>query len=78
MNTFNKLPAGVRLDGWQELPACEPAVDAPEVAELREELRKAVPEFAGMLELLSKLRPVQEMAARIAGPAQWRVVTQRG
>ena len=77
MNSFNRLPAGVRLDVWPQSERREPPTDPPEVAELREELRKAVPQFVVMLDVLNKLRSVQDLAGRLAGPAQAEVATER-
>lgn len=78
MNSYNKLPAGVRLDLWPNSFPAQPPDDGPEVTQLREELRKSMPQLAEMLEILKKLRPIQELAARLAGPPQAEVITKRG
>lgn len=77
MTSFAKLPAGVRLDAWPESPLREAVTDAPEVVELKAELRRRMPQFVGMLEMLNRLRPLQDLAGRLAGPAQAQVLDQR-
>jgi hypothetical protein len=56
----------MRLDGWPAAPAAEVPQDTPEVAQLREELRKAMPEIVPILEMLDRLRPMRELAGRRA------------
>lgn len=77
MNNFSTLPAGVRLDSWPDMSTCQAPQDAPEVAQLREELRKAMPEFTDVLDTLAKLRHIQDLAGRLAGPAPVRVIVQK-
>ncbi len=61
-------PAGVRLDIWPDAPPPEAPQDSPEIARLREELRKSMPQMAGVLETLSKLQQLRDLAGRLAGP----------
>jgi hypothetical protein len=67
---FGKPPAGIRLDGWPAAPASQPAQDCPEVARLREELRRRMPELVAVLELLEKIRPLRDLAGR-RRPSGW-------
>ncbi len=60
MNTFSTLPAGVRLDTWPAMPAPQTPQDAPEITQLREELRKLMPQAACVLETLAVLRSIQD------------------
>jgi hypothetical protein len=62
------VPAGVRLDAWPGTPPPEAPQDSPEVAQLREELRKSMPQMVGVLETLSKLQQMRDLAGRVAGP----------
>jgi hypothetical protein len=67
MNPALALPAGIRLDVWPNLqPAPEPA-DTQEVADLKAELRRSMPEVAAMLDIMVELRPVQDLVGRLAG-----------
>lgn len=68
MRTFDTVPAGIRLDAWPDAPPRETPQDSPQVAQLREELRKSMPQIASVLEMLGKLRPMRDLAVRIAGP----------
>jgi hypothetical protein len=77
MKPFGILPPGVRLDAWVIEKASQPAEDAPEVARLREELRKSMPELTCVLEMLAKLRPAQDLAARLAGPPPAQLIHQK-
>jgi hypothetical protein len=77
MRTISTLPPGVRLDAWPNGAASQTPQDAPEVAQLREELRKAMPEFAGVLEMLAKLRPIRDLAGRLAAPQPGKLITQK-
>jgi len=52
---YNTLPPGIRLDSWSTEPSPVPAQDSPEVAQLREELRKSMPRFTAMMELLARI-----------------------
>lgn len=63
MNNFSTLPKGVRLDAWPDESPSKAPQDAPEVAQLREELRKAMPEFTDILEMLGKLRSIRGLPA---------------
>jgi hypothetical protein len=77
VNPISALPAGIRLDdAWPRESAPEPC-DAPEVAQLRDELRKSMPEMAGMLETLATYRPIQELVGRLAAPQAAKLVTHR-
>jgi hypothetical protein len=60
------MPAGVRLDAWPRPP--EALQDSPEVAQLREELRKSVPQVVIVLDMLAKLGPARDLAGQLAGP----------
>jgi len=62
------LPAGVRLDAWPEVPTSEATQDSPEVAQLRDELRKSMPQVMGVLEILGKLQYMRDLAGRVSGP----------
>jgi hypothetical protein len=62
------MPAGVRLDAWPDALPPEAPQDSPEVAQLREELRKSMPQMVGVLETLSKLQQMRDLAGRLAGP----------
>jgi hypothetical protein len=62
------VPAGVRLDAWTDTPPPETPQDSPEVARLRDELRKSMPQMADVLETLSKLQQMRDLAGRVAGP----------
>jgi len=76
MSLLNTLPAGIRLDDdWPSSSAIKPPADAPEIAELRLEFRKSLPQVADMLETMAKLRSIQELAGRLAGPQPARLVT---
>ncbi len=78
MMSFGMLRAGVRLDAWPE-PAIPPTPpEAPEVAELKEELRKSLPQVAELFDVLATLRPVHELTGQLAGPRPARLVTQKG
>lgn len=77
MKTFTTLPAGVRLDTWPDTTIPEPPQDTPEVAQLREELRKAMPQLAGVLDMLAKLRPLRDLAGTLAAPHPAKVDTRR-
>lgn len=68
MRMVGTVPAGVRLDVWPDAPSPEAPQDAPEVARLREELRKSMPQMVGVLDMLEKLRPIRDLAGRLAGP----------
>ena len=78
MNPFYTVPAGVRLDEWPESSPPPTPQDPPEVARLRAELRKSMPQFTLMFEMLAKLRPIQDLTARLAGPVQAQLITIRG
>lgn len=56
MTTLNLWTAGTRLDGWPAVPTPQEPQDGPEVARLREELQKAMPEWAGLLDTLAEMR----------------------
>jgi hypothetical protein len=72
------LPAGIRLDDvWPSSPTSQPPVDEPEIAQLRQELRKAMPQVAEMLETMAKLRPIQELMGRLASPQPAEVITHK-
>jgi hypothetical protein len=77
MTPFDTLPAGVRLDAWPHNPVPEPPQDTPEIARLRELLRHSMPEFVGVLDLLASLRPVQDLAGRLAAGQPAKLTTQR-
>jgi hypothetical protein len=77
METSGTLPAGVRLDTWPDTTAPKAPQDTPEVAQLREELRKSMPEFVGVLDLLAKLRPMQELAGRLAAPQPAKLIIHK-
>lgn len=77
MNTFNTLPAGVRLDVWLEATSPLPAQDTPEVAQLRDELRRSMPEFVRVLEILAKMRPIRDLAGRLAAPQPVQLTIQK-
>ncbi len=59
MAMFGNMPAGVRLDPWPVAANPVATQDSPEVAHLREELRKSVPQMVVVLETLAKLRYAQ-------------------
>jgi hypothetical protein len=75
MKSVTVLPAGIRLDAWPQTSTPEPLPDAPEVAALREELRKSMPQVAAMLEMLAKLRPIHELTGRLGAPHPAQLVT---
>lgn len=77
MNPFITLPAGIRLDEWSDLAATKSEPDAPEVAELREEFRKSMPQVASIFDMLAKLRPINELAGRVRAPVPTKVITRR-
>jgi hypothetical protein len=77
MNTFGTLPAGVRLDAWPDESPSQAPEDAPEIAQLREELRKSMPQVAEMLEMLTKLRPIRDLKGRLAAPQPAGLITKR-
>ena len=78
MNSSTFLPAGIRLDAWPVSATCQPAlVESSVVTELRETLRISHPEIAAMLETLSKLRPIQDLVSRLAGPVPVQLTLQR-
>jgi D-serine deaminase-like pyridoxal phosphate-dependent protein len=77
MKTITLLPAGVRLDGWPEVTTPQPPQDAPEVAQLREELRKSMPHLSCVLDMLAQLRPLRDLAGRLAAPQPVKVKTQK-
>ncbi len=77
MITVGTLPPGVRLDAWPAAPSSQAPQDSPEVAQLREELRKSMPEFAGVLEILDKLRPLRDLAGRLAAAQPAKVTIKR-
>jgi succinate dehydrogenase/fumarate reductase flavoprotein subunit len=62
------VPAGVRLDAWPDTSPPEAPQDSPEVAQLREELRKSMPQMVGILETLDRLQQMRDLAGRLAGP----------
>jgi hypothetical protein len=78
MNSFFTLPAGIRLDPWPEVTPSLSPEDPPEIAALREEMRKSMPEVATMLEEMNELRPIQDLAARFAGPQSVQTILQKG
>jgi hypothetical protein len=55
------------LDVWPNLPQVPPPTDAPEVADLKAELRRSMPHVADTLDAMVKLRPIQELVGRLAG-----------
>jgi hypothetical protein len=77
MANFNVLPAGVRLDSWPAVTPPQSYQDSPEVAELRAELRKAVPEVVTVLALLEALRPMRELPGRLGTQRPAKVIIQR-
>ncbi len=77
MNTFSTLPAGMRLDAWLEVSTAQAPQDTPEVAQLRDALRKSMPQFADVLELLAKLRPIRDLAGRMAAPQPAQLITRK-
>lgn len=77
MRTLVTVPAGVRLDVWPEPPPSAADKDTPEVAKLREELRKSMPQIANVLDILSKLRSVRDLSGRLAGPQPASMQTYR-
>ncbi|HTU18909.1 MAG TPA: hypothetical protein VMG10_12690 [Gemmataceae bacterium] len=78
MNSFITLPAGIRLDPWPEETPSPILEDPPEIAQLREEMHKSMPEVATMLDTLNELRPIQDLAARFAGPEAVQTILQKG
>jgi hypothetical protein len=68
MNPIVILPAGIRLDAWPTMQPAKAPEDSPEVAELRRELRKAMPEMTAIFDMFSKLQPLRDLAGRLAGP----------
>jgi len=76
MNPLGTLPPGVRLDSWPNQPVLQTSQDHPEVARLKEELRKRMPELIKVLEVLAALSPIQELAGKLAAPPLGILVTQ--
>lgn len=77
MKTLVTVPAGVRLDAWPETPPSAAERDTPEVAQLREEFRKSMPQVASVLETLSKLQHMRDLAGRVAGPQPATIIQHR-
>ncbi len=77
MGTIGILPAGVRLDEWPGVTLPEAPQDDPEVAGLREELRRSMPYLASQLEILAKVRQLRDLAGRVAGPAPPKLTTRK-
>jgi hypothetical protein len=77
MNPFTTLPAGVRLDDWPAAAEDQSPQDSPEVAQLREELRKSLPRLAEVLEMLDRLRPMRDLAGRLAAPQPAKLTIQK-
>lgn len=75
MRTVGTLPPGVRLDTWPVAPSSPQ--DSPDVAQLREELRKSMPQFASVLEMFEKLRPLRDLAGRLAAAQPAKVTLKR-
>lgn len=58
------IPAGVCLDAWPN--TTEAVQDSPEVAELREELRRSLPQVAIVLETIAKLQYAGDLRKKSA------------
>ena len=68
MKPIEFLPAGIRLDAWQTMQPTKAPEDSPEVAEIRQELRKSMPETMVIFDVLAKLQPLRDLAGKLAGP----------
>ena len=53
------------------------AAESLTVAALQEELRERMPEVAELLDAMKDVRQIQELAAQLAGPVQFQLVTTR-
>jgi hypothetical protein len=77
MTPLGVIPPGMRLDAWPAEAKLATPADSPEVAQLREELRKTMPEITSYLDLLAKLRPLQDLAGQLAAPQPAKLIIQR-
>jgi hypothetical protein len=78
MRALATLPAGVRLDAWPTSPSLVTCEDSPEIANLREELRKSLPYLAGQLDLLGRVSQLRDLSSRLTGPRPMTLATQPG
>ena len=69
MKLIGTIPAGIRLDAWPTTLPSKAPEDSPEVAEIRQELRKSMPQVVAVLDVLAKLQTVRDLAGRLAGLA---------
>jgi hypothetical protein len=76
MTTFGVLPAGVRLDSWPEKAPAPPEY-APEILQLREQLRASAPDLVAQLEMTDRMRTIGHLLGAVSGPKQASLVTER-